>query len=409
LNGSEIKTRLTVNMDQCVKCGLCLPHCPTYRIMRDEAESPRGRIALIQGSVDKRIPDSPSLQRHLGNCLECRVCETVCPSLVRFGEIMDDARALSALRRKRLGRQWHRIWIDAISGRFGTHLAPRLATLYRLAGLARLVEWIGLARWPTAAAIHRLAVQLQPPPAGSPQRMPAASSDKKLTLFLGCVVRTAQPGAIDAAILVLQRLGFAVEIPQDQGCCGAMHRHNGLPEQADRLLAVNARVFRNKTAVGIASACVAELRSHTDLAGTKDICRLLADLDWPKHRSPNPLPYRVAVHEPCSQRNMLRDGSAAYDLLRHIPDIKLLPLPDNAFCCGAAGTYLLQRPQMAGALLQPKLDALARLNPKYLVTTNTGCALHLAAGIRAAGLAIELLHPVELIARQLGEKPESPL
>jgi glycolate oxidase iron-sulfur subunit len=110
----------------------------------------------------------------------------------------------------------------------------------------------------------------------------------------------------------------------------------------------------------------------------------------------------VAVHEPCTQRNLLRDPSAASDLLRRIPGIELVALPGNAICCGAAGTYLLQRPRLSLSLLQPKLTALARLKAPILVTTNTGCALHLQAGAREADLDVEVMHPVELVARQLG-------
>ena len=404
MNELAIKARLATNADQCVKCGLCLPHCPTYRELRDEADSPRGRIALIQGMVDEQLEDSPSLQRHLGGCLACRACESVCPSLVRFGEIMDDARALSRRRRSAFRRLLHRAWLGSLSSKVGARAAAWSSMIYRCTGLARLSEWSGLVRWPFAGAIHRLAIQLQQPPDTSLAHQPATTSSRKIALFLGCIARAAQPGVIDAAVAVLQRLGFAMEIPQNQVCCGAMHRHNGLPEQAGRLLSINADAFEGRIAVGIASACIAELRSHKGLAEAQDICRLLADLDWPEHAPLCPLPSRVAVHEPCSQRNMLRDGSAAYDLLRHIPDIELLALPDNAFCCGAAGTYLIQRPQMSRALLQPKLDALAHLMPEILVTTNTGCSLHLAAGIREAGLAIEIMHPVELIARQLAPK-----
>lgn len=397
----DIVKTLTAAADQCVKCGLCLPHCPTYRELRDEAESPRGRIALIQGWTEGHIADSPKLRRHLENCLECRACETVCPSLVRFGDIMDGARALSARLSPAPKRMAQRAWLDGLSSTHGARAAALLSSLYRTTGLARLAEWTGVVRLSTGFAIHRLALQLKRMPQTALADGTGFGSRPKLTLFLGCVARSAQPHALEAALLVLRRLGFQVEIPENQGCCGAMHRHNGFPQQADRLLAANADALGAAPAVGIASACVAELRTRSELAESHDICRLLADLDWPDQAGLTPLSSRIAVHEPCSQRNMLRDGRAAYDLLRRIPDIELLPLPDNSFCCGAAGTYLLQRPEMSQTLLRPKLDQLSALGVDTLVTTNTGCALHLAAGIREARLSIEVLHPVELIARQL--------
>ncbi|MGB7550151.1 MAG: (Fe-S)-binding protein, partial [Chromatiaceae bacterium] len=153
--------------------------------------------------------------------------------------------------------------------------------------------------------------------------------------------------------------------------------------------------------VGLASACVAELRGHPPLGATHDLCRLLADRDWPARVHMAPLPQRVAVHVPCSQRNRLGDEDAAFALLRRIPGISLVPLPDNAFCCGAAGTYLLQRPVLSRVLLAPKIASLAAIQAPILVTTNTGCALHLAAGAQEAGLQVEVLHPVELIDRQM--------
>jgi len=124
-------------------------------------------------------------------------------------------------------------------------------------------------------------------------------------------------------------------------------------------------------------------------------------MEWPADLRLRPLRKTVAVHEPCSQRNVLRDPTAAYDLLRRIPGISLVGLEDNAYCCGAAGSYLLQQPKAAQALLAPKIQAVRAIGNRILVTTNTGCALHLAAGAREAGLGLEVLHPVELILRQL--------
>jgi glycolate oxidase iron-sulfur subunit len=223
----------------------------------------------------------------------------------------------------------------------------------------------------------------------------------ELNLFVGCMGRNAQPAALAAAESVLHRLGYRVRIPESQVCCGAMHRHNGFPEAADALLGRNADVFAQRPVVGIASACIGELRAHGQLEGVWEICRFLSDLQWPPDVELRPLDQAVAVHEPCSQQNLLHDPSAASDLLTRIPGLEVLALGDNAFCCGAAGTYLLQQPRLSQTLIQPKIEELATMGVDTLVTTNTGCALHLAAGLQEAGLSIELAHPVELIARQL--------
>lgn len=417
MNPTEASRHLVQIADRCVRCGLCLPACPTYRLARHEAEGPRGRIALIQGWAEGAIPPSPTLARHLGNCLECLACERACPSLVPFGDLMDGARALDFRQQPHWRRALLGLWLDFLSSRMGAPLAAGFARLYRGSGLA---AWFGgrdpSRRWPRLAALHRLTFECRPwpgiatgaPPAaslpapgGPAPGGPAPTAPGPLGLFIGCIARTTQPAAIEASQRVLTWLGLDLSMPAAQGCCGAMHRHHGLPAAADLRLRANATAFAGLTPIGIASACCAELRIHPSLERTQDLCRFLADLDWPPTPPLRSLPLRVAVHVPCSQRNRLRDPDAAQDLLRRIPDLELVDLPDNALCCGAAGTYLLENPAWSQALLEPKLTSLARLEVPILVTTNTGCALHLAAGIREAGLNIEVLHPVELIARQL--------
>jgi glycolate oxidase iron-sulfur subunit len=219
-------------------------------------------------------------------------------------------------------------------------------------------------------------------------------------LFRGCIARlTAQP-VEHSAIRLMTVLGVQPKIPGEQCCCGAIHRHNGFPASADRMVQRNSALFAGSPTVGLASACVAELRAH-GLEGAVEICRFLLDRPWPAQVQLRPLRALVAVHEPCSHRHQLRDQEAVYQLLRRIPELSVIALPGNDTCCGAAGTYLTAYPETALALAAPKIEALKRLRPAILVTTNTGCSLHLAAQIRSAGLEIEVLHPVELLDRQL--------
>lgn len=278
-------------------------------------------------------------------------------------------------------------------------MSAALSRIYLYTGITRLISNRAIPLAPQLRAVHRIAVQLAQNERLRGKPTEQLTDGEEVALFLGCIARTSQPGLAGAASRVLRRLGHGVVVPDTQCCCGAMFRHNGFPKEADGLLAQNAAAFAGRIPLATASACTAELRVHKKLRETREISRFLADLRWPGDAF-RPLPTRIAVHEPCSHRNVLRDSAAAFDLLRKIPEIELLPLNHNDFCCGAAGTYLLDNPEMSATLLAPKIEALRKLGTGILVTTNTGCALHLAAGAREAGLDLEVLHPVELIERQ---------
>ena len=432
--------------DQCVKCGYCLPHCPTFKLAHDEGESPRGRIALIQGWLGGEIADGPRLARHLDNCLECRACEPSCPSLVRYGALMDGARALREQQRPRWQRWRRRAALALLTRPDGLRLLALVGIGYRWLRPPR--RWVaGLAkRWPAMRVLDPLARALRWPrspdqlapvrsasarpesvrsasarsaPARSvPTQAQAASAPATSIpaendgthvggpiLFRGCIARLTDQPLEAAAQRLLARLGHPPEVPIDQVCCGAIHRHNGYPTQADQRLAVNARHFGERVIIGLASACVAELREQGGFNAV-EICRFLLDQPWPAGLQLRALSATIAVHEPCSHRNQLRDQGAIDALLQRIPTVTLIPLPGNDTCCGAAGTYLTEHPQIALALAEPKIEALRRLAPDYLVTTNTGCALHLAARLDEAGLAIPVLHPLQLIEQQLPSDPE---
>lgn len=391
--------------DQCVKCGLCLPRCPTFQLLHNEADSPRGRIALIQGLATGQIDDGPRAAVHLDGCLECRACELACPSLVQFGTLMDAARAARVARLPAPRRRLRRLRLDVLASASALPLLAALASLYRSVGLGALARTLGLLRLPRLRVLHGLAMRLrrprQPGPLDAPHAAdphPSAADASPVVLFRGCVARALEPEVMDAALRVFARLGVSVSVPEAQRCCGAMHRHNGFPEAADRYLDHNRAVFGDATVVVGASACAAELKPAV---ASVELCRALLDLPWPEGLQPAPLEGVVAVHEPCSQRNQLRDADAAYALLRRVPGLEIVPLPGNDTCCGAAGTYLLDQPELALRLAEPKVQALSTLRPRWLVSTNTGCAAHLGAAASAAGLDVEVLHPVVLLARAL--------
>ena len=385
--------------DQCVKCGFCLPQCPTFLKLANEADSPRGRIAIIQGWATGQLAMSPALAAHLDGCLGCRACEGACPSLVAYGRLADAAKAVRVARGPGWRRAWLRLWLGLLADARVTRIMAAAARLYARSGLARWAERCGLSRFQAIAPLHRLAGAI--PATAAPVPPAAVAGPADLEIFVGCMGGLAQGRAIAAARTLLARIGLRVRVPAGAACCGALHRHNGLPVPGERRRDTCARQPGDPPLVGLASACVAELREAAGTADTQEFCTWLDRRPELAGRGFRPLAGRVLVHEPCSHRNLLGGNAAVYRLLRRIPGLDCRPLPGTETCCGAAGTYLLQQPAMAGALLADHLAGLAELAPDLIVTTNPGCALHLIAGLKEAGLAVEVCHPVELLARQL--------
>ncbi len=389
-------------------CGMCLPHCPTYQISRDEGESPRGRIALIQGLASGRLALSARLEAHLDRCLGCRACEAVCPSGVAYGEIIDGGRALIRQRRE----------IPPASSFINTLVTKprRLRVLgkalrfYQRSGLRGLARAAGALRTARLRRLDALLPTLPPLDAWRDYYPPVGEQRGDVALFLGCFADFADRPTLDAAIRLLTLCGYGVHIPAGQACCGALHLHRGDARTAQSLAHRNCTAFNALHAdalITTASGCGATLAEYAQnhlgnlQAPVRDINAFLADMPWPEALTPTPLAKRVAVHDPCSLRHVLHQAQAPYQLLQRIPGIELLALPDNQRCCGAAGSYMLSEPENAERLRDDKIAALRQLDAEILVTSNLGCALHLRAGIRAAGLPTEVMHPVALLARQL--------
>ena len=246
---------------------------------------------------------------------------------------------------------------------------------------------------------------------------PALGTDKHgdVALFTGCVASVMDTQTLNAAIRLLTVCGYGVHVPRAQGCCGALHMHSGAPQQAHALAMRNLDAFNGlkiDAIISTASGCgapLAEYHKMDDADGglkgfsekVRDISEFLASIPWPQNVTFAPLEQRVAVHESCSLRHVLHQHAHPYTLLRKIPGIDVVGLPGNAQCCGAAGTYMITQPAMADALRQDKLAALQNSAAQLLVTSNIGCALHIAAGLREDGQEMEVIHPVTLLTRQL--------
>ena len=441
---------LIAEANRCVACGLCLPHCPTYRITLSEADSPRGRIALMSGVASNRIPMNARFVLHIDRCLTCRACETVCPNHVSYGKLVDGTRAMisssspdllkeGVVTRKSRFRQWVENEILAKSGRLDA-LRP-LLRFYERIGLQKAVRKSGVLGKTKLAVLEG-----QLPPVGMPCSLSGkgdvtntwqavypsiGNSRGEVGLFLGCVARLTDVATLNSAIFVLNHLGYTVHVPSMQTCCGALHQHGGDRQAAAQLARQNMTAFEGlglnlHAIISTASGCGVQLMeyplcnvsetpehptfqsSHAEgeagnfSAKVMDISAFLAKAKGWDNIKPQPLPHKIAVHEPCSLRNVLRGSAHSYTLLARIPGAQIAPLAGNDQCCGAAGTYFLDQPEMARVLLRDKITMLDASGARYLATSNVGCAMHIASALRETGSEIEVLHPVTLLARQMG-------
>jgi len=379
--------------DRCVKCGICLPVCPTYQLTQDEGDSPRGRISLIQALANGHLT-SADTQYHLDRCLNCLACQSACPSGVQYGELIDGARATGKTGWKK------RFTLKLISRQPYRRSSRAGLWLYRSSGLRALFRLIGGKRYqrldnliPENAKVGSWANLY--PPTTTPQG--------RVGLFTGCVGRISDRTALDAAIKVLTRLGFEVAIPSDQGCCGALQQHAGESLEAQQMSEINIQAFKRAgldAILFVASGCGAHLVKQSFDIPVLEITQFLNRCHWPAQIELKPLPHTVGLHTPCSLKHQLKLASEPERLLQRIPGIQLITL-QQVDCCGAAGSYLLEQPAMADALRQNAIDKITPMNLQYLATSNSGCALHLAGGLREIVGKPQILQPIELIEMSL--------
>ncbi|MEO7149865.1 MAG: (Fe-S)-binding protein [Rhodanobacteraceae bacterium] len=392
--------RIAALADECVKCGLCLPHCPTYALDRTETESPRGRIALAAGATSGVLAPGFELRLHLDHCLGCMACERVCPVPVRYGELLTETRAVLPAAH---GRPRFLLSILSRPGllRFGAALARWTGAAHWLPGMTRAVLPANSA---LRAAIGLLPALSNVPPASDHARTAlktAAHPRGRVALFGGCVQGVFERVAQDAAARLLAAIGFEV-VRIESLCCGALAAHTGDAARVDALAEQVRGAFDASSADVLLSAtpgCLGTLRAALPERLVEDA---LAFLDaHGESLAFRPLPMRAALHLPCTQVNIARAGAAVQRLLMRVPGLRIEVLPTQAQCCGAAGTHMLEFPQRATAFRERVLATLPTPVPELLLTSNIGCRLHLDAGLRERRASIMAEHPITLLAQQL--------
>lgn len=396
---------LLADADLCVKCGLCLPHCPTYNKTQNENESPRGRIALIQAWAGRHLETSKNLVEHIDNCLLCRSCERVCPAVVPYGRLIND------FREQIKGERDTTLAVSLLKRVSHNKTAGRLAQsglkLYQTTALQKTARFLKLPKLLRLDKIDRLLPGYHEPTHLASHYPATTEARGNVGLFIGCMGSLLDHETVNAAIEVLTAAGFNVSIPKQQTCCGALDLHAGDNGMSGQLAATNCSAFADKNLdaiVTIASGCGSQMQEYqqAEFAGkVVDISQFLIKSGCDLSDRLMPLAVSVCLHTPCSLKNVMREEQGALKLLQQIPGIKMTSLPAAIQCCGSAGSYMLDHPQMAQALLSDLLEAALEHPPEYLVSSNIGCALHISAGLRERGVALEVLHPITLIARQL--------
>ena len=386
--------KLRVDADElaaCVACGLCLPHCPTYRVSGEEFRSPRGRIAAMRAVDAGEAPADEQFIQYMDECIQCRGCETACPSGVPYGRLMEGTRETLARRVPGYAPRWKRL-------------------SYRMLGRHRLLLMgsgaLGLlqrSRLVPPGMLARLGL-----PARVPIRQPRLEpTGDDVWLFTGCVMDAWMRDVHAAAKRLVEATGAGVSLPGRGGaCCGALHVHAGIGDDARRLAeAVMASMPGDAPVLVDSAGCGAAMKDYGHLVGTEQAKRFSARVldvhEWlaaridelPAPTSAGSARPIVAVQDPCHLRHVQRAHQHVRTVLARYVDV--VELDDEGMCCGAGGAYSVEQPELAAAVRERKLGAIERSGAPLVASANPGCAMHLSG----AGATVE--HPVTIVARQV--------
>ena len=399
----------------CIHCGLCLSSCPTYLETGNENNSPRGRIYLMRALQDGRVPLAETAVRHIDLCLGCRACETACPSGVKYGNLLEATREhieknFQRPASQRLLRQGAIEKIFPFPGRMQLALLP--ARLARATGLTRFLpkfardslalvpEKFSSATWPEVS-----------PATGGPRRGAVA-------FVRGCVMSVMFGPTHLASVRLLNRAGYDVVTPPEQGCCGALFSHGGNLAEARESARRNIAIFEKCEVEAIiinAAGCGSTLKEYGHLlagepewaaraqafsAKVRDLSEWLATSGFAARLAPTQFAAPVTFHDACHLAHPQKITQQPRALVQAIVGSRYVELPEAEICCGSAGSYNLTEPEMAGRLQARKTANILKTGAKTVVTTNPGCILQMQAGLRAAGAAdVEVLHLADFLDR----------
>lgn len=401
------------DLAQCVHCGLCINACPTFALTGLETESPRGRIYLARAVAEERIPLTSTVEAHWDNCLQCRACEAVCPSGVAYGRIIEGIRAQTAAdpQEGRMVRAVRRFALRNVVARPRVlALAMAAPRLYAGSRLRRVAERAGTARilpGPLRTALAQL--PSRPGTPFRPPRGPAAKTAKSL-LFTGCVMGELFGNVHRATLRVLLRAGLEPATPPGQGCCGALHAHDGDIDFARRLARRNIEVFEaaGQAPIVVNSAgCGAAMKEYGHLlehdAGWAERARRFSARVRDLSEVLDPAMFtgtfhgRVAYQDACHLAHAQRIREQPRALLRGLQGCSLVETPGADMCCGAAGIYSVVKPANSAQLRARKAQAFADARPDAVVTANPGCQMQYEAAVREAKLTTRVMHLAEVL------------
>jgi glycolate oxidase iron-sulfur subunit len=406
------------DLDRCVHCGLCLNACPTYRELRVEMDSPRGRIYQMAQVSSGAAPISPSYIEHIELCLACRGCETACPSGVQYGRLVEAARAEIE---SKIERPWHVrllrwfVFGKLLPSKLNLGVVGTLLYFYQVSGLKKLVRMLGFL--PTRLReMESLAPEIETPFFfGYYGRVlpPEGARKYRVALMAGCIANISFARLNEATVRVLQKNGCEVSIPRTQTCCGALHVHAGIREKARELARRNIDALLEGEYDAIitnAGGCGSTLKEYGELLEhdpayaekarrfsglMKDVNEFLASIEL--NCDMKPLSLTVTYQDSCHLAHGQKIRSAPRKLLAAVPGLQLREMPLSDLCCGSAGIYNVVHTGMSMALLRKKMDFVNGTGAQAIVTANPGCMLQLTAGVQKFGQGQRVAHVVEIL------------